>query len=162
MVERLGPDHVIAFTDAHTMIPLARTGRESDADAFIASLERFATSERNDAAGRVQPYILPIAKAVRAFYAGRPGEAVDLLQPIRNSLTPIGGSHAQRDIFAQLLLEAAIKAGNWPLARALASERIALRPQNHLNWLKFGQMFDAAGDEEAATRAREIADQHRP
>jgi hypothetical protein len=82
--------------------------------------------------------------------------------PFRHALLPIGGSWAQRDVFNQLLLEAAIQAGNWPLARSMASERIALRPENHLNWLKFGQMFDAAGDPEAAERVREIAAQYRP
>lgn len=155
-------DHVIAFTDAHTMIPLARTERHQEAEAFIASLERFAKETDNDAAKRVEPLILPLARGIRAFYAGKPAETVELLAPIRYSLQPIGGSYAQRDIFNQLLLEAAIKAGNWPLARSMASERIALRPENHLNWLKFGQMFDAAGDPEAAERVREIAEQYRP
>ncbi len=155
-------DHVIAFTDAHTMIPLARTGREAAAEAFLASLEKFAGTRDNDAAQRIEPLILPLAKGIRALYAGKPAETVELLAPIRYGLQPIGGSHAQRDIFNQLLLEAAIKAGNWPLARSLASERIALRPENHLNWLKFGQMFDAAGDPEAAERAREIAEQYQP
>jgi tetratricopeptide (TPR) repeat protein len=155
-------DHVIAFTDAHTMIPLARTERHKDAEAFIASLERFAEVANNDAAKRIEPLILPLARGIRAFYAGKPAETVELLAPIRYALQPIGGSWAQRDIFNQLLLEAAIKAGNWPLARSMASERIALRPENHLNWLKFGQMFDAAGDPEAAERVREIAEQYRP
>lgn len=155
-------DHVIAFTDAHTMIPLARTGRDAAAAAFVASLERCAKAPNNDAARRIEPFILPLAKGIKALYAGRPAETVELLAPIRYGLQPIGGSHAQRDIFNQLLLEAAIQAGNWPLARSLASERIALRPENHLNWLKFGQMFDAAGDPEAAERVREIAEQYRP
>jgi len=155
-------DHVIAFTDAHTMIPLARTERHRQAEAFIVSLERFARENNNDAARRIEPLILPLAKGIRALYAGKPAETVDLLQPIRHGLQPIGGSWAQRDIFHQLLLEAAIQAGNWPLARSMASERIALRPENHLNWLKFGQMFDAAGDPEAAERVREIAEQYRP
>ena len=155
-------DHVIAFTDAHTMIPLARTERRQEAEAFIASLERFAKTSNNDAAKRIEPLILPLAKGIRALYAGKPAETVGLLQPIRHGLQPIGGSWAQRDIFHQLLLEAAIQAGNWPLARSMASERIALRPGNHLNWLKFGQMFDAAGDPEAAAQVREIAEQYRP
>ncbi len=155
-------DHVIAFTDAHTMIPLARAGRQAEAEVFVTSLERFAKEARNDAARRVEPFILPLAKGIRALYAGRPAETVELIAPIRHALLPIGGSWAQRDVFAQLLLEAAIQAGNWPLARSLASERIALRPENHLNWLKFGQMFEAAGDPEAAERAREIALQYRP
>jgi tetratricopeptide (TPR) repeat protein len=154
-------DHVIAFTDAHTMIPLARTGRQAEADAFVASLERFAKEANNDAAQRMEPFILPLAKGIRALYAGKPAETVALMAPIRHALLPIGGSWAQRDVFGQLLLEAAIQAGNWPLARAMASERIALRPENHLNWLKFGQMFDAAGDPEAAERVREIAEQYR-
>jgi len=154
-------DHVIAFTDAHTMIPLARTGMQAEAEAFLASLERFADQPSNDAAERMRPLILPLAKAIRALYSGRPADAVTLLEPIRYHLLPIGGSHAQRDVFAQLLLEAAIQAENWPLARSLASERVALRPENHLNWLKFAQMFDAAGDPEAAERAREMAEQHR-
>lgn len=154
-------DHVIAFTDAHTMIPLARAGLEAEAEAFIASLEHFAETPDDDAARRVKPLILPLARAIHALYAGRPAEAVRLLEPIRYQLLPIGGSHAQRDVFAQLLLEAAIQAENWPLARSLASERVALRPENHLNWLKFAQMFDAAGDPEAADRAREMAAQYR-
>lgn len=154
-------DHVIAFTDAHTMIPLARTGLEAEAEAFIASLERFAETADNDAARRVEPLVLPLARAIQALYAGRPAETVRLLEPIRYQLLPIGGSHAQRDIFAQLLLEAAIQAESWPLARSLASERVALRPANHLNWLKFAQMFDAAGDPDAAERAHAVAEQHR-
>ena len=155
-------DHVLAFTDAHTMIPLARTERHREAEAFIASLERFAKTANNDAAQRVEPYVLPLAKGIHAFYSGKPAETVELLAPLRHNLQPIGGSFAQRDIFHQLLLEAAIQAGNWPLARAMASERIALRPANHLNWLKFGQMFDAAGDAEAAEQVREIAASYRP
>jgi len=144
------------------MIPLARTERHRQAEAFLVPLERFARENNNDAARRIEPLILPLAKGIRALYAGKPAETVDLLQPIRHGLQPIGGSWAQRDIFHQLLLEAAIQAGNWPLARSMASERIALRPENHLNWLKFGQMFDAAGDPEAAERVREIAEQYRP
>lgn len=151
-------DHVIAFTDSHTMIPLARTGRAAAADRLIASLERFARQPDNDAARRVEPYLLPLARAIRAFYDGRPGEAVDLLQPIRDRLLPIGGSHAQRDIFHQLLLEAAIRAGRWPLARALASERVTLRPASHLNWLKLAELFEGAGDADAGARAREQAE----
>ena len=155
-------DHVLAFTDAHTMIPLARTERHQAAEAFIASLERFAKTANNDAAQRVEPFILPLAKGIRALYSGKPAQTVELLAPIRHGLQPIGGSWAQRDIFHQLLLEAAIQAGNWPLARSMASERIALRPENHLNWLKFGQMFDAAGDPDAAEQVREIAAGYRP
>jgi hypothetical protein len=39
-------------------------------------------------------------------------DAVDLLYPIRYKLVRIGGSDAQRDIFNQLLIVAAMKSNN--------------------------------------------------
>ena len=58
------------------------------------------------------------------------GRAVDLLHPVRYDIQRIGGSHAQRDLFAQLLIDAAVKAQRIPLARALLAERVALMPNN--------------------------------
>jgi hypothetical protein len=48
---------------------------------------------------------------------------------VRYRASVFGGSHAQRDIVHRTLLEAALRAGDKPLARALASERVALKPR---------------------------------
>jgi hypothetical protein len=53
---------------------------------------------------------------------------VDLLMPVRYRAHIFGGSHAQRDIVHRTLLEAALRSGDKPLSRALASERVALKP----------------------------------
>ncbi|HXF44607.1 MAG TPA: tetratricopeptide repeat protein, partial [Burkholderiaceae bacterium] len=43
-----------------------------------------------------------------------------------------GGSHAQRDLIDLTLIEAALRAGMGPLARALAAERSARQPMSPL------------------------------
>ena len=55
-----------------------------------------------------------------------------MLLPVRYDLTKIGGSHAQRDVFHQLLIQAAMKAGRNRLARALLLERTANMPHSAL------------------------------
>ena len=42
---------------------------------------------------------------------GAYGEAVDHLFPVRSGIRRIGGSHAQRDLFEQLLIDAAWRGG---------------------------------------------------
>ena len=56
--------------------------------------------------------------------------AVELMLPVRSRLKRIGGSHAQRDVFQQLFITAAIKGGRLRLARETLSERLAHRPEN--------------------------------
>ena len=65
--------------------------------------------------------------AVVEFADGRYEDTVAILHPIRKIVHRFGGSNAQRDVVARTLLEAAIRAGNGPLARALVSERLAVK-----------------------------------
>lgn len=139
-------DHVVAFTDAHTMFPLARTGRP-EAEQFLNSLEQFANKPDDYAASISGALLLPLAQAVQAYYLGNFERTIELLMPIRADLQPIGGSHAQRDLFHQLLTEAAIKAGQSHIARTLLNERIAMRPDNPLN----NQKLQALNAEAALT-----------
>ena len=157
--ESWADDHVVVFTDTHTMIPLARTGRQQACDAFLASLENLASRPDSYAASVTRTFLLPLAEAVRAFYSGEPERTVEILMPIRAELQPIGGSFAQRDVFHQLLLEAAMAAEDWPTARQLASERTALRPDNGMGWRKLSAVLSGMGDETGAATARMRADQ---
>ena len=116
-----------AFNDMHAMMAYVASGRASAAD----SLEKAAVSEAEGTgtnARMTREVGLPIVRAIRAFGAGRYGEAVDLLMPVRYRAWIFGGSHAQRDIVHRTLIEAAIRDGQQGLARALANERVALKP----------------------------------
>ena len=68
--------------------------------------------------------------AAKAHRRGDYGRAVDLLYPARGSIRRIGGSHAQRDFFMKMLIDAAVKAGRVEIARSLLGERLATRPRN--------------------------------
>jgi hypothetical protein len=56
--------------------------------------------------------------------------ATDLILPLRGSIRRLGGSHAQRDFFAKLLIDSAAKAGRSEVARDLLRARLAARPGN--------------------------------
>jgi tetratricopeptide (TPR) repeat protein len=138
-------DHAILFTDLHNVMALARGGERGAAEALVASLERFAGRPDDYEAALVRPLVAPVAHAILAFCAGEPGTCVDLLLPLRHDLQPMGGSHTQRDVFHQLLLEAAIRAGRLDSARALAAERVTLRPASVHNWRRYAHVMERLG-----------------
>jgi hypothetical protein len=56
---------------------------------------------------------LPAAQGLAAFRAGNYDVAFERLRGSRPALQRTGGSHAQRDVFSRLLIEAGIRAGRW-------------------------------------------------
>ena len=79
---------------------------------------------------------LPLAQGVDAFAHGEYGEAADLLGPVVAQLQRIGGSHAQREVFEDTLLEAFIRAGRLEEAQGMLHARLQRRtsPRDEL-WL---------------------------
>lgn len=151
-------DHVLAFTDTHTMMALAADKRFDAAEKLLASLRKFAKTPDNFAAATMDSATIPVCQALLDFAKGNHDAVVDGLLPLRYDLTCVGGSHAQRDIFAQVLIEAAIKAKRLTLARSLLAERVAEKPNSRGTWLKYAETLDGLGDAERAAAARERAD----
>ncbi len=139
-------DHVLAFTDTHAMMALGAAGRHDHGARLLASLEAFAETPGNSCARTMEPVAIPICRAILAFAQKDYGQAADLLLPLRPDYIRIGASHAQRDIFHQFLIEAAIGAGRLPLARALLSERTLLKPKGKPAWRKYVQVLTAMGE----------------
>jgi hypothetical protein len=81
-------------------------------------------------AGRIPagPVVLALAEGVAAFAHGDYSRAADALAPMRADVVRIGGSHAQRDLFEETLLEALLRAGRRDEALALLTERLDRRP----------------------------------
>ncbi|MFM1815837.1 MAG: hypothetical protein RLZ98_2532 [Pseudomonadota bacterium] len=126
-VKRTG-DHVMPFTYAHFMMALAGAGKSADARAYLDSQRAFADGETGDAAEVTRRVGLALSEALLAYGDGHHGTVVDKLFPVRGVLTLLGGSHAQQDIFRQILVDAAIRAGRMQEARIALTERAALRP----------------------------------
>ena len=77
---------------------------------------------------------IPLCDGLLAYAEKRYAEAADTLYELRGDLAPMGASHAQRDIFQQIMIDAVMQAGRSELARTLLQERHAVRPGS--NWAK--------------------------
>ena len=154
-------DHVLSFTDLHSCIALAATNRSDVLDRYLASLRSFASTPDNYSASITDRIVIPMCEGVIAFENGDFEQAVECLWPLRDQWSPIGGSHAQRDIFTQILIDATIGAKQFSRARTLLSQRLTLRPQSVGSWNKYAQVQQALGNAErakyAAARAATIA-----
>ena len=149
-------DHQMVFPDVHYMLALAAGGRDAAVERMLDSMRTFA---RGTATEQVvmRSAGIPIAQAVAHWYRGEYAEVVDVLAPARYRLPLIGGSHAQRDLFHQLLIAAAFASGRHETARTLLSERAARKPRNPWTWKRYARALAALDDDEGAVQAREAA-----
>ncbi|MFI5953440.1 tetratricopeptide repeat protein [Cryptosporangium sp. NPDC051539] len=154
-----------AFNDAHAVMAYVGAGRYDLADALIADRVAWLGTDRTGVSNQAMTARVgvPVCRALVAFGRGQYDAVVDLLVPIRGYVNEFGGSHAQRDAVYKTLVEASLRAGRLPLARALVSERLSVRPSSPYNWLKQAEVARALGDEAAAVaaagRAAELAHQ---
>ena len=126
-------DGIFPFFDAHYMAALAMAGDRTSVQGHLDAM-----SGRNGGATADAVYAdvgLPLCEAIAAFGAGEPERCFDLLEPIRYELYRLGGSHAQRDVFFQLLIAAAKQAGRDRERAALLAERAAQKPGAVAAWM---------------------------
>jgi len=147
-------DHVLTFTDIHTMMALAAAGREPAMARFIESLQATAACSLPDQAAIIQNVTIPLCTAIAAQRRGEQAAALQTILDIEPDLAVVGASHAQRDIFELLRLEAAIGAQQYQRARALLSERTILKPNSLGSWQKYARVLEALGETRASARAR--------
>ena len=151
-------EHLLPFHDTHFLLAVAFGGRPDAAQAMVESMRSFVATQSGSAVPVMRDISIPLAEAVMAYCSGDYAQAVDRLMPIRYGIQRIGGSHAQRDLYAEMLIEAALKCGRYDLARALLAERSALQPGNPQTWRRFAQALEGAGDAAAAQNARDKAE----
>jgi hypothetical protein len=120
-----------AFNEWHAMMAFVGAGRPKAQQAVLDALVAAAGGD-DDTAAFAREVALDAARAFQAYGLGDYREAVRLLRPLRSYAHRFGGSHAQRDVLDLTLIEAALRAGMQPLARALANERLARRPDSPL------------------------------
>jgi len=140
--ERIG-NHASPFTDAHAAMILAAVGRMHEADQMVASMERFAAESTGSLAPRYRNAAIPAARAAVAHRRGDHVGVVRALMPARRSLWQMGGSHAQRDVFTQILVDSLLRLGERArLATVLAETRAV--PFEHLDERSFYDRAAAA------------------
>ena len=131
---RRGDGAYYAFNDVHAVMAHVGAGRLADAERLIRDREGWLRDAGSGRPGLSNAAMtaeigLPVCRALVAYGQGRHADAVDLLLPLRHRLHTFGGSHAQRDAVQKTLVESALHAGRYDLARTLLSARVNLRPR---------------------------------
>jgi tetratricopeptide (TPR) repeat protein len=154
--EPIASEGFYAFNDAHAVMAFVGSGDTARTQATIASLERAASGPGTNAM-MSRDVGLPLARGFAAFGRGDYAEAIEHLLPVRGHSQRFGGSHAQRDLVSLTLVEAALRAGDAPLARAIAAERTDLKPASPFNWNLTARACELQGLDDEAARARDTA-----
>jgi tetratricopeptide (TPR) repeat protein len=149
-------DHLLVFADVHYAMALAASGK-NDIDIWLKSSTEFVRQQGMLQADVMAESGLALGEAALAHRRGDHGRVVELLRPLRASIRRIGGSHAQRDLYEQMLIDSAIRSGQYHLARALLSERISLRPDNLWGWRQLAILARGSGDQSALAQAQAAA-----
>lgn len=155
IAEKRMDDHILAYADCFATLELAADGREAAAGRMLKALHKIKPKADVTESEIIAIIGLPICEALMAYKQGDHARVVDLMLPIRYDIPKLGGSHVQRDVFVQTLLQSAVKSGRYNLARALLSERVALKPNSSVSWKLFAAALEGAGAADAAKNARD-------
>jgi tetratricopeptide (TPR) repeat protein len=130
--DRAFPRPGFTFADIHCALAYAGHG---DSAALARLVEAFREADRE---GRLPagPGTAALAEGLGAFAAGNYEDAIRLIEPVAGAVIRLGGSHAQRDVFEETLIQAYLRAGRGDKAAAILRRRLARRPSaRDRDWL---------------------------
>jgi hypothetical protein len=138
-------DHVLAFLDVQYLYGLARSGRVEEAHGWMASIELHSQQGRGEDASVWQRVGVPAARGAFAHATGDWTTAVHALEFALPGLVEIGGSHAQRDLFAQMHLDALMKSGRLAGAQNLLQPLLRAQPESKRLKRQGAKLYSALG-----------------
>ncbi|WP_205853247.1 tetratricopeptide repeat protein [Zhengella mangrovi] len=115
-------DTVNVFLTLQYLYGLKRAGL-AEATDLARAIEERAMGSQPDRSNVWHDVARPAARAILAHLEGRHQEAVNDMLVALPRMASAGGSHAQRDLFEQILLDAHIKAGNLVEAQQMMEMR---------------------------------------
>uniref|UniRef100_A0A8C2GLJ2 Tetratricopeptide repeat domain 38 n=1 Tax=Cyprinus carpio TaxID=7962 RepID=A0A8C2GLJ2_CYPCA len=129
-------DHTLLFNDLHFLMVSLGSKETGTTQRLLESLQELAKDPAENHQLQIAECVgLPMCQALLEYDQGNYSQAVELLKPIKDRVVEIGGSDAQRDVFSQLLIHAAMKSGDkehQQFARCMLIERDAVRPNSLL------------------------------
>lgn len=131
------------FTAMHHVMALMRSGRLSAVRSTCEYLESAGSASEQAALAH------DLSVAAAAFYQGRHGEALDRMLALNQRHGELGASHAQQDLYDQIMVTAALQLGDLPRVRQLLKARLNTRIWDAASWGAF---------EEHSLRVDEIND----
>lgn len=126
LAETRSDDGCLAFADLHYMLALSGDKRHDAAARLVARVAKTG-AQAGEFAGVMHNPGLAAAEGLAAFGEARFDEAFKQLAAAQPHFQKMGGSHAQRDVFERVTIDAALRAGYLADAERLLMERTALR-----------------------------------
>lgn len=146
-------DGCLVFADLHYLLALTGDTRRDAADRLVAQMAR--TGQARTDLGRTAAHPgVAAAEGLAAFAEGNHACAFDRLRAARAHMPTIGGSHAQRDVFERITVDAGIRAGQLDEAAAILADRTALR-DGYADSFALTRLDRIAAARTAAARAAE-------
>ena len=121
-----------AFNDMHAVMCMVGADQYAEAESVVAELKKAAETNPPLTAMMARDVGVPACQAIIAHGKGNHDEVIDLLFPIRSYANRFGGSHAQRDVLSQTLLDSALQAKQWGVASNLLNERSEMKADSPL------------------------------
>jgi len=100
------------FTSAHYALVLAADERFTACQELIDAMEAFAADSDSDLVPAYRMAAIPAAKAALAHRMNEHDKVIETLRPHQSELWRMGGSHAQQDVFYQVLADSTAKVGD--------------------------------------------------
>ena len=138
-------DHVLPFLDLQYLYGLARAGRLEAARTLLANIERHALRQNGAQAAVWQRVCAPAARGLLAHAQGDHPTAVEALGHALPRLVEIGGSHAQRDLFAQIHLDALVRSGHAAGAQHVLQPQLRAAPESKRLRRQAAKLYAALG-----------------
>ena len=122
---------LLLFHDVHVAMAFAASGDWPSAELQLERLRQRAKRTKNATLPEV---VVPLIEGLHAFARGDDRATVAAIEPIESRIVEIGGSHAQREIFHDTLLAAALRVGEPARAQRMLERRLAKRPNPGHYW----------------------------
>ncbi len=156
-LETLRRTRTYLFNQMHVALGLTGANRLDWATDYLQGLRARVRPDRPSLLGDVG---VPLVEGLIAHAQGEYARAVDKLEPIKDHIINIGGSHAQREIFTDILLDACLQAGEYELVSELIEGKRRHRPDRPLALFALEKALKSQGKtaqaDEAGAGARRL------
>jgi len=145
---KVATQSTIWFTSMHHVMALSRSGRVSAAQSALRYLD--STGKESSQAALAHD----LSRAAQAFCQDRPREALERMLALRQSAGGLGASRAQQDLYAQIMVMAALQLGDLPRMRQLLKARLSTRIWDAASWEDFLERSRAVDEMEDVSTIR--------
>lgn len=141
-------DGCLIFADLHYMLALMGGNRKEAIRKIMARMQRDAARNVSDADRVMANPGLAAMSGLEAFSEADFSGAFAQLSTARKTMQLAGGSHAQRDVFDRITIDAGIRSGAFDAAEAFLKDRQMQRggAEDNFASVRFQMISDARGD----------------